>query len=116
MRGALQPRDTPNDADGSGRGEVAEPVKRDGVGGENGEGQQEPGEQTAHGYFLGTDFVTTGDGPGDLEDRLVVGDGGPAVVIANGLGEDDGRHVAIDEPAHELREKFSRDRPSGAGK
>jgi len=51
-------------------------------------------------------FFTTGDGPGDLEDRLVVGDGGPAVVIANGVCEDDGRHVAIDEPAHELREKL----------
>ena len=39
LHGALRPRDTPTDADGSGGGEVAEPVKRDGVGGENGEGK-----------------------------------------------------------------------------
>ena len=48
----------------------------------------------------------TGVGQGDLEDRLVVGDGRPAVVIADGVGKDDGRHVAIDERADELGEKF----------
>ena len=48
----------------------------------------------------------TGVWQGDLEDRLVVGDGRPAVVIADGVGKDDGRHVAIDERADELGEKF----------
>ena len=39
LHGALRPRGISTDADGSGGGEVAEPVKRDGVGGENGEGK-----------------------------------------------------------------------------
>ena len=58
LHGALRPRGISTDADGSGGGEVAEPVKRDGGGGENGEGKEEAGEQMAQGYFLGTDFFS----------------------------------------------------------
>jgi hypothetical protein len=58
LHGALRPRDISTDAERSGGGEVAEPVKRDGGGGENGEGKEETGEQMAQGYFLGTDFFS----------------------------------------------------------
>ena len=39
LHGAFGPGDTPTDADGSGGGGAAEPVERDGFGGENGEGK-----------------------------------------------------------------------------